>query len=186
MFEQKKPAEYKPKNKVKVGKVNMPKLENSEVVKNSDVIDDRPKELTTSLLSARAMFEGGNRVTDNSKIVKEVASWDGKGDNDVMSAKKVFDEADKVEEKDEEEKQVQVQEVQKIEETPVEEVAPVEETPAEEVVEESPVVEEVVEETPAPEEIVEEETPVETVAEEVLPETEIESPTPVRNVYKTF
>ena len=89
MFEQKKPAEYQPKNKVKpsVGKIVMPKMggdaDNEEVAKNSESVDDRPKELTTSLLSARAMFEGGNRASDSS-IVKEVASWDGKGSSDVQ------------------------------------------------------------------------------------------------------
>lgn len=97
MFEQAKPAEYKPKNKfVAPGKIKIPFASgDAEVVKNSDVQDDRPKELTTSLLSARAMFEGGNTPSNNN-MVKEVADWEGKnGGNALNNAKAVFDQEEK-------------------------------------------------------------------------------------------
>jgi len=199
MFEQKKPAEYRPKNKVKpsVGKIVMPKMggdnNDEEVVKNSESVDDRPKELTTSLLSARAMFEGGNRASDSS-IVKEVASWDGKGNSDVLgSAKAVFSSADAGEN---EEKPKSPEPVQLVEEPVVEEQANEEptfeepeiiecftehkiketevervetpETPASEVVE-TPVVEHLQEEIVEQEQEVTQ-TPAEE-EEEVLPET---------------
>jgi len=109
MFEQAKPAEYKPKNKFATpGKIKIPRASgDTEIVRNADVTDDRPKELTTSLLSARAMFEGGNTPTNNN-LVKEVADWEGKnGANVLNSAKAVFDK--KSDEKESTEKVVETE-----------------------------------------------------------------------------
>jgi hypothetical protein len=194
MFEQKKPAEYQPKNKVKpsVGKIVIPKMggdNEQEVAKNSESVDDRPKELTTSLLSARAMFEGGNRASDAS-IVKEVASWDGKGNSDVLgSAKAVFSSGDagENEQKPKSPEPVQLVEEPVVEEPVVEEPV-VEEPLVEEPVAEEPVVEEpvveksvvdepVVEEPVVEEPVVEEQTVEEPSVKEVVEEQVVEEPT---------
>lgn len=168
MFEQKKPAEYQPKNKVKpsVGKIVMPKMggdaDNEEVAKNSESVDDRPKELTTSLLSARAMFEGGNRATDSS-IVKEVASWDGKGSSDVLgSAKAVFSASGDAGEN--EEKPKSPEPIQLVEEPVVQEP----------VVDEPVVEEQAVEEKAFKEPTFEEPKNIECFTEQNIEETEVE------------
>jgi len=170
MFEQKKPAEYKPKNKVKpsVGKIVIPKMggdNEDEVAKNSESVDDRPKELTTSLLSARAMFEGGNRASDAS-IVKEVASWDGKGNSDVLSsAKAVFSSGDAG---DNEQQPKSPEPVQLVEEPVVEEPVVEEQTV------EEPSVEEVVEEQVIEEPTFEEPEIIECFTEQKVEEIEVE------------
>jgi hypothetical protein len=184
MFEQKKPAEYQPKNKVKpsVGKIVIPKMggdNEQEVAKNSESVDDRPKELTTSLLSARAMFEGGNRASDAS-IVKEVASWDGKGNSDVLgSAKAVFSSGDAGENQQKPKSPEPVQLVEEpVVEEPVAEEPVVEEPVVEKSVVDEPVVEEPVVEEPVVEEpVVEEQTVEEPSVKEVVEEQVVEEPT---------
>merc|ERR1712080_575973 len=49
----------------------------TEVVRNIDIIDDRPTSLTTSLANSKSRFENNNEPTTQT-ITKEVPSWEGK------------------------------------------------------------------------------------------------------------
>jgi len=203
MFEKTKPDEYVPKNKfiptytrssnptTAVSESDDTPPQNSDVVRACDTIDDRPKELTTSLLSARAMFEnsgngGSSSGNTPSKRHVPVATWEGKesGSSVMNSAKAVFQgdgavktvEAVKVDEEQPAEEQEQQQQQQEVEEHS-EEVEKVESEP--EVEEKQPEAEpEIAGPCPGPieDDSVEEvraEQPVET-PEETIPEEPVE------------
>lgn len=71
--------------------VSMMSENQQTVFRNVDKIDDRPKQLTTSLSSAKSRFENNTSGNNNGK--KEIATWEGKdsGDASIMrSAKSVF------------------------------------------------------------------------------------------------
>lgn len=70
---------------------------NSTPVRNADTVDDRPKVLTTSLNSAKSVFErSNNSVSDNNNARGNTPSktgplWEGQENENVMkSAKNVF------------------------------------------------------------------------------------------------
>lgn len=78
MFSKTTADEYKPRNKIKVTPKTVKVAENGkDVVRNIDIIDDRPTSLTTSLANAKSRFENNNEPTPQN-ISKEVPSWEGK------------------------------------------------------------------------------------------------------------
>ena len=141
----------------------------SEVVRNADKLDDRPKTLTTSLNDARSMFENNSGKGNAPTRSVPIATWEGKneGSSIMKSAKSVFSQESggKAEAKVEPKAAVIVNEEknqEKKEEEKVEEAQP---EPVVEAVAE-PVVEEVVEaEAEAKQEI---EAPVEEKDSEVV------------------
>jgi len=92
MFSKTTADEYKPRNKIKFTPKTVRVAENgTEVVRNIDIIDDRPTSLTTSLANAKSRFENNNEPTTQT-ITKEVPSWEGKdtAKSKMNSAKTVF------------------------------------------------------------------------------------------------
>jgi len=102
-----KAKEYVPKNNLKSYKYkanvsinssssndkNVSSENQQTIFRNVDKIDDRPKQLTTSLSSAKSRFENNNNTSENNNGKKEIATWEGKesGDASIMkSAKSVF------------------------------------------------------------------------------------------------
>lgn len=106
VFSKSKPDEYKPKTtwnrpvKKAPPVVKPDSSENSEetaakasvIVRSDNKVDDRPTTLTTSLKSAKAMFEQGSNSQSPVKKVVPQATWEGKdGFNVLGNAKSKFE-----------------------------------------------------------------------------------------------
>jgi len=103
IFSQTKPDEYKPKQTWnRPVKKNPPPVQKEteeekeepatkttqpDIIKCDDKIDDRPKELTTSLKSAKAMFEQQQPAVTIKKSVPQ-ATWEGKDTSNVLNQAK--------------------------------------------------------------------------------------------------
>lgn len=106
VFSKSKPDEYKPKttwNRPVKKSPPVAKPDSSEkseetagntavVIRSEDKVDDRPKVLTTSLKSAKAMFEQGSNSQNPVKKVVPQATWEGKDNSNVLgNAKSKFE-----------------------------------------------------------------------------------------------
>lgn len=112
MFEQAAPQEYKARNKLskpsprpKVQRANTapeqpenPPAEQAPtgVVRSSDVVDDRPTQLTTSLQDARKRFEKGDSASLGNTPSRQMPLWEGKTGASKLGggAKKLFEQGD--------------------------------------------------------------------------------------------
>lgn len=119
MFQQDKPAEYKARNKLSKPRANPRTTQRaapsvpaaaaavnpaaaiaSGIVRSSDAVDDRPKQLTTSLEDAKKKFEMGDGASAGNTPSRQMPLWEGKTGASKLDqgAKKLFEESDFIDE----------------------------------------------------------------------------------------